>query len=192
MPPLGCWIRLSPLKLGDLPSHAAFKTAPADDGQVKHDSERERRPELLPFAKALLDEAREFVNVTLPATFQEGALKSSPPAAAKVRLLRRDISKRELSNTVQPGSDVRRESPWNTGHAGEEAWFARRSIHENSTAPGTATFDEFDWGLRVDHSEHEREYSLEVFDSYKVIDWGSGLGDGADLEGYSNVTMSRK
>ena len=69
--------------------------------------------------------------------------------------------------------------------------FARKSTHIHKTETGTATWEEFDGGLRVQHSEHEREYTPDVFDSFKVLDWDAetdALGD--ELGEYKDVKMS--
>ena len=69
--------------------------------------------------------------------------------------------------------------------------FARKSTHVNKAENGTATWKEFDGGLRVQHSEHEREYTPDVFDSFKVSDWDreiDALGD--ELGEYKDVKMS--
>ena len=71
--------------------------------------------------------------------------------------------------------------------------FARKSTHANKAEDGTATWEEFDNGLRVLHSEHEREYTPDVFDSFKVLDWDAetdALGD--ELGDYGDVKMSSK
>ena len=69
--------------------------------------------------------------------------------------------------------------------------FARKSTHVHKPETGTATWEEFDSGLRVQHSEHEREYTPDVFDSFKVLDWDAetdALGD--ELGEYRDVKMS--
>ena len=72
-----------------------------------------------------------------------------------------------------------------------ETRFARKSTHTNKADTGTATWEEFDQGLRADHSEHEREYTPDVFDSFKVLDWDretDAFGD--ELGDYQDVKMS--
>ena len=69
--------------------------------------------------------------------------------------------------------------------------FSRKSTHINKPETGTATWEEFDSGLRVQHSEHEREYTPDVFDSFKVLDWNAetdALGD--EVGEYRDVKMS--
>jgi len=57
-------------------------------------------------------------------------------------------------------------------HGRGEAWFARVSRHQPSAELGTAGFDEFDFGLRGQHSKHEMEYTPDVFDAFEVVDYG--------------------
>ena len=45
---------------------------------------------------------------------------------------------------------------WSNGRKPAEAWFARRSRHANHSDEGTADLDEFDHGLRNDHSKNEQ------------------------------------
>ena len=69
--------------------------------------------------------------------------------------------------------------------------FARKSTHTSKSETGTATWEEFDGGLRVQHSEHEREYTPDVFDSFKVLDWDAETDTlGEELGEYRDVKMS--
>lgn len=213
MPPLGNLIRLLPLQLTELPFHAEFQSSGTesleeqnynsnsskDDNLGKSRSldavnvlDQNGRPRLLFFLKEVLDEALQFVNDTMPSTFREGGLKVSVPATAKVRLLGRDISSTELNQIPWSTSRIPRQISNGDLDSGE-AWYARISQHENSAVDGSADFGEFDWGLRVDHSEHEREYTPEVIGSYKVLDWDSETGaDGLSIDTYSHVKMNSK
>ena len=56
-----------------------------------------------------------------------------------------------------------------------ESWFARESLHENKAEEGTATWEEFDHGLRVDHSQHEKEYTPDVQDAHEIMNWDEEL-----------------
>jgi hypothetical protein len=128
------------------------------------------RPNLIPFIKAILDEATTFVDITIPRTFFEGSLKSSSPSTAKVRLLKRTISGNELSQIPWERPRIPRKGPPGIKPP-SEAWFARSSTHTNQNLKGSADFSEFDFALRADHSQHEREYTPDVFDDFKVLDW---------------------
>ena len=71
--------------------------------------------------------------------------------------------------------------------------FARKSTHANKAEDGTATWEEFDNGLRVLHSEHERDYTPDVYDSHKVLDWDAETDAlGEELGDYRDVKMSSK
>lgn len=71
------------------------------------------------------------------------------------------------------------------------ARFARKSTHTNESKLGTASWDEFDAGLRVRHSEHEAEYTPDVYDCFKVLDWDQETdGFGGDVTEYGDVKMS--
>ena len=69
--------------------------------------------------------------------------------------------------------------------------FARKSTHLNRSEFGTATWEEFDAGLRVNHSENEHDYTDDVFDSFKILDWDRETDRfGDELGKYSEVKMS--
>ena len=69
--------------------------------------------------------------------------------------------------------------------------FARKSTHTNKSELGTASWDEFDAGLRVRHSEHEAEYTPDVYDCFKVLDWDQEINDfGGAIGEYGDVKMS--
>lgn len=189
---LGNLIRIAPLHLSELPTHPALAQLEGESSnngsRTKHrsgdsnltsqalksvsagDKHESQRPTLLSFIKAVLDEATIFVDDIMPQTFTESGEKQSSPAAAKVKLLKREIGAHELSQVPWASSNIRRNPP-KAVDTSREAWFARRSRHANRSDQGTADFPEFDHGLRVNHSEHEREYTPDVFDSYRVLDW---------------------
>lgn len=104
--------------------------------------------------------------------------KQSPPAKASVDLLQHEISAHDLP-----------EEGRTQGRA--EFWCARSSIHENAANPGTASWQEFDRGLREDHSQHEKDYTPDVVDAHMVLDWrnelqsfGRAVGDWTDVDMY--------
>ena len=106
MAPLGNLVRLLPLHINELPAHPALESlvsppseqiesaesSPPQAGKV----ELSERPNLISFMEEVLDQAALFIDDTLPATFEEGALKKSSPAVARVRILSRKISKAEI------------------------------------------------------------------------------------------------
>ena len=106
MAPLGNLVRLLPLHINELPAHPALEslistssdhtesagTSPSQPGKV----DSNERPNLISFMEEVLVQATMFVDDAVPATFKEGGLKTSAPATAKVRLLRRNISVAEI------------------------------------------------------------------------------------------------
>lgn len=202
MAPLGNLVRLLPLHINELPAHPALESvlstpsehtksavsSPSQAGKV----DSSERPNLISFMEEVLDQATIFVDDTLPATFKERGLKKSAPATAKVRLLSRNISMAEIQAVPWINSSIPRN--WSNGKKPAEAWFARRSRHANFSSEGTADLDEFDYGLRHDHSKHEQQYTPDVFDSYKVLDWseqiGTAIANGSAIDNCRDLSMS--
>ncbi|KAK6438127.1 hypothetical protein LTR95_005672 [Oleoguttula sp. CCFEE 5521] len=154
---LGPHVRLSWKKPDELPAHPIFLSSDASDGV--------QRPDAATYAATILAEAEGFMTSYLPSKFRTKSRdKSSPPSAAQVELLSHEIA----------SSDLPARSPEAYG-ALPEAWFARTSIHENAAKDGTATWEEFDFGLRVDHSVHEMEYTPDVKEAHLCIDWAEEL-----------------
>jgi hypothetical protein len=201
-PPLGNLVRIAPLEWNALPPHLSFPDYKPRDDAESHKPEnsdstsstvtpssviREKRPQLIPFIKEVLDQGVSFIDEVVPRTFKSGREKKSPPADAKVQLLKRDISAGELLQVQWSDSVIPRKPPTNIS----EAWFGRRSRHTNRKDDGTAVFAEFAIGLRDDHSDNEREYTPDVYDSYRVLDWDAETvaGDFA-IDRYTMVRMS--
>ena len=193
---LGNLVRLLPFHVNELPAHHAFDS-PDNDPALNRNNSPVERPNLISFIEEVLDQATMFVDDNLPATFKDGGLKSSPPAAAKVKLLSRSIGSSDLQSVPWVNSRIPRnwsvdgKKPKPTEH-----WFARKSVHVNHSGEGTATLAEFDFGLRHQHSEHESEYTPDVFDAYRVLDWDgdikSAVARGATIDNYSDFSMSSK
>lgn len=102
--------------------------------------------------------------------------KHSPPSTAPVELLHHEISAHDLPEAGR------------TQGRGEY-WVARTSVHENAAKAGTASWQEFDGGLRQDHSQHEKDYTPSVVDAHKVLSWddqlqslGKAVGDWTDVD----------
>ncbi|KAL9603369.1 MAG: hypothetical protein Q9219_001231 [cf. Caloplaca sp. 3 TL-2023] len=217
MAALGNLVRLAPLDLDTLPCHPALelsvtrkrprKESRASGATVSPPSAQKTtqtvnesepstidvngRPNIGPFIKAVLDEAVAFIDTSLPATFKQRSKKSSAPATAKVQLLEREITGPELAEVSWLDGKIPRYMPADVEKSGE-TWFARRSRHANRQAKGTARFSEFDYGLRVSHSEHEGEYTPDVFDVYKVLDWAvedDSTEEESNYADYKNITM---
>ncbi|KAL6716278.1 hypothetical protein ACLMJK_005844 [Lecanora helva] len=191
MAPLGNLVRLLPLHIAELPFHPALEALIHAEEISKISADE--RPNLFSFVKEVLDEATRFVEDTLPNTFKEGSLKSSSPSKGQVRLWSRDIQSTEIQSVPWTNAVIPRNQSAKAKKPAE-TWFARSSRHANSKTEGTADFDEFDWGLRVNHSKHEQEYTPDVFDSYKVLDWSDQIREAIDIgtpiENYRDINMS--
>ena len=120
------------------------------------------------FIKAALDEGNEFITQSnFQQTFSALSTKPSPPSTARVDTFKRDIP------------------------AKNETWFARKSVHKDEKADGTADWDEFVFGLRDDHSVHEKDFTPTLFDAHKVCDWDTELKSRAsEVQGYNTLTMA--
>lgn len=192
---LGNLIRLYPLSTEELPYHALLHGRPtvADDlDRPATDEDRAElygHPTLDAFLKEVLDEATQFMH-DLPSTFRECSLKSSPPPIADVWRLSRTIPRAQLAEIpLKHTSVIQRGFPDEALKAGE-TWFARRSRHSNQKQNGTANFDEFNYGIRIDHSEHERDYSPNVCDAVKIVEWDLPDESNKDLGHYSEPQMT--
>ncbi|KAL8906064.1 MAG: hypothetical protein Q9207_002248 [Kuettlingeria erythrocarpa] len=159
------------------------------------------RPALRPFVKEVLDQAITFMDEIFPFSFTAFAEKASPPSTARVQLLKRDRNPPCFTKIPWGLSKVPRDTPHDLGSMGE-GWFARRSRHANRQEKGTARFSEFDYGLRVAHCEHEGQYTPEIFDTYKVLDWrlqqespgedGPTSEEDVNFGDYKDVSMSSR
>ena len=94
--------------------------------------------------------------------------KWSPPAKAPVTLFQHDLAADAIPKPSAIPITVS-ESP------STEHWFARESLHENKAEEQTASWEEFDHGLRVDHSQHEMDYTPDVLDAHEIMNWDSEL-----------------
>ncbi|KAF2486563.1 hypothetical protein BDY17DRAFT_291704 [Neohortaea acidophila] len=151
MPSLGPLIRMRALAIDDLPHHPS----------LSH-SENQTGTAIEPFIAAALSEATTFMQTYLPQNFRvKAASKSSPPSTAGVKLLECSVVPSELPAEVRGSSS--------------ETWFARVSVHSNEAKSGTASWEEFDSGLRKNHSQHEMEYTPDVYDAHEVLNWDAQL-----------------
>ena len=208
MAALGNLIRASPLQLEELPHHVKFGNSAkksTDQGAqssyipsnnilepngISEVLDQNGRPKLTAFIKEVLDQAKEFIDHIVPSTFQEGSLKMSAPSSAQVRLLRGIIPSAQLNQIPWSTSRIPRRLPLDALKSSEE-WFARKSIHSNRSHEGTADFNEFDYALRIDHSEHEQEYTPEIFDLHKVLEWDLQNED-LVIDDYSDPRMASR
>ncbi|KAF7197069.1 hypothetical protein HII31_01494 [Pseudocercospora fuligena] len=113
------------------------------------DTESSAGPDLQAFVQALLDEGHAFISDQK--IWQDAGQKNASPAKAPVKIAK--------YSRATPGSKS------------EETWFQRTSLHENKAEPGTATFDEFDAGLRENHSKNEQEYTPGLVEVHEVLNY---------------------
>lgn len=157
----GAIIRMRALPASELPAHpqlASQQSTPVSPTKFVLDA---------------LTEAHEFVTSYWPKHFTlKSKSKQSPPSTALVELFAHNIQAKDL--------------PPKTSNS--EAWFARTSIHENAAKPGTASWEEFDGGLRADHSKHETDYTPDCIDAHQVLVWDQEQIE--DVEGWEKVHIN--
>lgn len=195
---LGNLVRLAPLHLDELPAHPSLTATEPASSKLQSGSQRPDdatppstiRPQLLPFINEILNEATTFTDDLLPQTFTATNSKPSPPATAKVNVLKRELDTHHLSQIPWATARIPRKAP-SAPRPQREAWFARRSHHADRSQPGTASLAEFEHGLLADHSEHERAYTPDVYDARQVVNWDAEMAaTGADVGGsYSQARM---
>ena len=115
------------------------------------------RPDPKQFVATALREAVELLH-SIPSTFKtDPKPRASPPSQAKVNLLR----------------------GWrNSDKEKPEFWVARQSEHVNASEKGTASWSEFEAGLRTNHAEHEMEYTPSVSGVERLLEWsGEDIGE---------------
>ncbi|OAL28128.1 hypothetical protein AYO20_09547 [Fonsecaea nubica] len=199
-------IRLAPLQLGELPEHPSLPCADS------------ARPNLLSFLLTLLDDGADFLAPdSFSANFRHHSIKSAPPSEAKVEVLTYSVAAKELEAIVDWGSSKnttgnanpatyarpgRSKPPLRVLSAGEH-WCARRSVHKDisskdTKSPGNASWKEFIFGLRDNHSKHEEDFTPTLYDAHCVCTWNEEVKDleaqekivGKSGQKYSCVTMS--
>jgi hypothetical protein len=128
-------------------------------------------PDTQAFVKDVLEEGHRFITEDLqnPSVFKTVSKdKRSPPSTAPLEVRAAEIHQASVT----------------------ENWFARISIHEDSSDKGTATWEEFDNGLRVDHSEHEKDYTPDLVDAHQVLSWREQLATAGGVVGeWQDVTL---
>ncbi|KAK5236242.1 hypothetical protein LTR47_002968 [Exophiala xenobiotica] len=211
-------IRLAPLQVSDLPGHPDL---PGSGSSA----------DLSALVTALLDDGASFLSPsTFGRNFKHHSTKPSPPSAARVEVLNHTVPANAIaqvqwtrgssshhsdinsnnnnnnsnSNSGGGGVGVSRSKP--LLKTGDEHWFARRSVHrdvssKNKDTPGHASWDEFVFGLRDEHSKHEMEFTPTLYDARPVADWKGqihkmeeeGKGGGFGFKGkearYTNVSL---
>jgi hypothetical protein len=161
-------IRMRALGIQELPSHPDLA------------SQQKDAPDVQTFVTSALEEAETFMTKYVPHRFNvKNSGKRSPPSTAEVALSSHELQAKDLPKEARDAG------------AGNETWFARTSIHENAAKQGTASWEEFDNGLRVDHSQHEMDYTPDVYDAHEVMNWNSVLESSQNsIGGWTDVHVS--
>ncbi|KIX07114.1 uncharacterized protein Z518_05091 [Rhinocladiella mackenziei CBS 650.93] len=178
-------VRLAPLQIGDLPAHPDLPMLDSDSPS--------QRPDLAAFITAILDDGASFLDPsTLSRSFKHHSRKSSPPSAAHVEVLTHSIPASSIaqipwSDTSQGHDGTRGVSRSKPRSLGAEYWVARKSIHKDISSksgqqPGNASWAEFIYGLRDEHSKHESEFTPTLFDALNVVNWNDSVRD-LELQG---------
>lgn len=153
-------VQLQPHLFSSLPAHPSLPASPS-------------RPQIQHFVRAALRESLELLH-SIPSTFTtDPKLRPSAPSEAKVKLLRAH----RIPSESTPSDSGRNGKPKN------EFWVCRQSEHVDATAKGTASWDEFETGLKSNHAEHEMEYTPSVTSVECLLQWAEEeIGD-VEVEG---------
>ncbi|KAK1140640.1 hypothetical protein N8T08_010037 [Aspergillus melleus] len=112
------------------------------------------RPALREFLYSVLTDAHNFL-VSIPDTFHENREQCpSPPASAPVQLSSRTIQYSQPDGTSK-----------------KEIWYCRKSIHADASVDGSATWEEFQDGLKTNHAENEMAYTPSVTAVDRLLEW---------------------
>ena len=185
---LGNFLRLHPVHTNELPDHPALnslingpKGKQASNGSTPTNGAI-TRPDLRQFVTHILTESSYFLDEAVLKTFANKGERKSPPSYNGVELLTHTYTQQEMEAVPWRSADVPRQ--WSSGGPKPaENWFGRRSRHANHSEDGTATFSEFDYGLRYQHSEHEMAYTPDVYDCHEVLNYNMELQDSMELDG---------
>ncbi|KAL2413062.1 hypothetical protein ABEF95_003845 [Exophiala dermatitidis] len=153
------------------------------------------------FLTQLLSDGRAFLSPsTFSRRFKHHSSKKSPPAASPVEVLDWSVPASTLHKVQRsssaPAQKVSSSTPTSSNAKGApsipvsrltppsstldpEYWVARRSIHrdissKSTTQPGHASWAEFVFGLRDNHSKNECEFTPGLYDARCVVDWSVG------------------
>lgn len=159
-------IRLAPIPLSSLPNHPSFET-----------DHLNTRPDLVRFALTLLDQGRALVQPTeFNLHFKSHSWKPSPPSENEVEILSTSVGASNLAKIPWSSDQVLRPEPTKLE---DEFWYARRSNHHSPSAkrsaPGTASWNEFIYGLRDQHSKHEFDFTPTIYDAKLICEWNDEL-----------------
>lgn len=174
-------IRLAPLQISDLPDHSSFHALEPTETP---------RPDLKSFLLAFLDDGNRFVdNKNFNANFKHHSHKQAPPSYSGSAVLTHDVQSSTLDKINWANTGIPGYSRLKPRDLPNEHWFARRSYHANVSSkedPSSASWDEFVFGLRDDHSKHECDFTPTLYDAYHVLDWNEEISKNASEWGMSD------
>lgn len=163
-------IQLQPHPFTSIPAHPSFSTDLS-------------RPELHHYISTALHEALELLH-SIPSTFTtDPKPRPSPPSLAKVKLLR------GWRKPSEPRASTKSKTKDKS-----EFWVCRQSEHVDASSKGTASWREFEAGLRLDHAEHEMEYTPSVSAVERLLEWAvEDIGE-VEVDGmrFRDVSMEGK
>lgn len=141
-------LQLQPHPFTSIPTHPSF----SPDSTL---------PDLHQYISTALHEALDLLNSVTSTFTADPKLRPSPPSQAKVKLLRgwRKSFKPRISSKSRGENDK------------SEFWVCRQSEHVNESSKGTASWREFEAGLRAEHAEHEMEYTPSVSAVERLLEW---------------------
>ncbi|KAI1341523.1 hypothetical protein F5Y15DRAFT_359073 [Xylariaceae sp. FL0016] len=132
-------------------------------------STSEEAEELAPFLVQILQEAVPFIDSAAPKAGSPNKLwkskgtKSHTDSAASVEVSERVVSAKDLS-VVKARNDI-------PVKVDGEYWACRRSVHEDAAKKGTASWEEFDKGFRLEHGETEKNFTPNVLGAHEAMRW---------------------
>ena len=159
-------VRLAPLGFNDVPTH--------------HDLQQETAPALTNFIKDVFDEAK---NIETVPRYERKGTKKFRIAGSWYH-----IANKNRANTVEV-TKVR------SDHDSSYPWFGRTSKFNGAdyNAGEPVTYRQLRYALFQDHSEHEMEYTPNIFDCNTVLEWpGEALDAVARELGYHGLNMQSK
>ncbi|PLB54288.1 hypothetical protein P170DRAFT_431917 [Aspergillus steynii IBT 23096] len=159
-------LHVTPHPFSILPSHSSL------------DDTSSPRPPLREFLCSVLADATQFLG-SIPDTFQSNREQCpSPPASAPVQVSSRIIRDSRPDSIPE-----------------KEFWYCRNSIHTDASVDGSASWKEFQEGLKTNHAENEMAYTPSVTAVDRVLEWPSereieGGWRDVDMQGMSPCLLS--
>lgn len=177
-------IQLKPHAFTSIPLHPSLPDEPS-------------RPQLHAYITSALREALDLLHA-VPTTFTaDSKLRTSSPSRAKVRLLRkwRDSASTTTgahhAGSADTDTNRNRKTKSSGSSSGSEFWVCRQSEHVNARDDGTASWAEFQDGLRKDHAQHEMEYTPSVSAIEQLLEWEAAEIGEVEVDGvkFNDVEM---